>query len=452
MVDAALKCLSVALPVLDFSTIKNELFPVVAMVFSKTNSLAIKIRGLQAFVIFCGGSTSDDGMEGFGTEHKKTSSSSALDKYTMQEKIVPLIKGIKTKEPAVMMAALGVLRHVGQAVDADFVAMDILPILWGMSLNPHFNLKQFQAFMDLIKALSKRVEDEQTRKLHDLTGAADPGTAAPNEDFMGFGGVSGTSFDAPTGDDDDFERLVKGKVTDPTPAVQSWDDEPKASAARPVSTTPRQPAFAWSTPAQTPTTAAPLKQQHQTFRTVTPDLASFAALSPSTTQFSQPLQPSSAPSQAQTQSQTQAVGWQATTPGAGGGNPWASTPVVQTARPFANLQQAGGFSLPPPPGVSSPTGGMGGFGAAAPGMGGNGNAWASSGGVGQGAVARPGMGMVQSSSRPAMGSMNGAQSLNSIAGAGSMGGQNQGQGQGQSQGQSQNQGQKSGLDKYESLL
>ncbi len=36
------------LPVLDFSTIKNELFPVIAAIFSKTNSLAIKVRGLQA--------------------------------------------------------------------------------------------------------------------------------------------------------------------------------------------------------------------------------------------------------------------------------------------------------------------------------------------------------------------------------------------------------------------
>jgi SCY1-like protein 2 len=99
----------VILPVLDFSTIKNELFPVIATIFSKTNSLTIKVRGLQAFVILCGGSNdpeADDGLDGFGTETKKTSSSTALDKYTMQEKIVPLVKAIKTKEPGVMIAAL----------------------------------------------------------------------------------------------------------------------------------------------------------------------------------------------------------------------------------------------------------------------------------------------------------------------------------------------------------
>lgn len=78
------------LPVLDFSTIKNELFPVIAMVFSRTNSLAIKVRGLQAFVVLCGGSNDpaggDDGLDGLSADKKKkTSSSSALDKYTMQE-------------------------------------------------------------------------------------------------------------------------------------------------------------------------------------------------------------------------------------------------------------------------------------------------------------------------------------------------------------------------------
>lgn len=40
-----------------------------------------------------------------GTQMKSNSSSSAvLDKYTVQEKVVPLLKGIKTKEPTVMVS------------------------------------------------------------------------------------------------------------------------------------------------------------------------------------------------------------------------------------------------------------------------------------------------------------------------------------------------------------
>jgi SCY1-like protein 2 len=129
--------LPVILPVLDFSTIKNDLFPVIASVFSKTSSLGIKVRGLEAFVVLCGGSpdaaANDDGLDGIMNASKK-SSSTALDKYTMQEKIVPLIKGIKTKEPAVAMAALNVLRQVGAVADEEFVAMDILPVLWSMTV------------------------------------------------------------------------------------------------------------------------------------------------------------------------------------------------------------------------------------------------------------------------------------------------------------------------------
>lgn len=126
-------------------------------------------------MILCGGSndsaSSDDGLDGImNPTANKRSSSTSLDKYTMQEKIIPLIKGIKTKEPAVAIAALNVLRQVGGVADSDFVAMDILPILWSMSLGPLLDLKQFQYFMDLIKGLSSRVEAEQTKKLQELSG------------------------------------------------------------------------------------------------------------------------------------------------------------------------------------------------------------------------------------------------------------------------------------------
>ena len=96
------------IPTLDFSTIKNDLFPVIANVFSKTSSMAIKIQGLKAINALCGGSEGNvdtsDGLDGFGLESKpKQSSSTMLDKYTVQEKVVPLLRAIKTKEPAVMV-------------------------------------------------------------------------------------------------------------------------------------------------------------------------------------------------------------------------------------------------------------------------------------------------------------------------------------------------------------
>ncbi|CAK7274978.1 Protein kinase domain-containing protein ppk32 [Sporothrix epigloea] len=412
VVDAALRSVPAMLPILDFSTIKHELFPVVAAIFSKTSSLAIKIRGLQAFAILCGGSADSndssgtDGLDGLSGEQKRGTSSTALDKYTMQEKIVPLIKAIKTKEPAVMMAALNVLRVVGNVVDADFVAFDLLPVLWAMSLGPLLNLAQFQSFMKLIKTLSARVEEEQVRKLQELSGVdaaaaiSSSSIAGGHADLMNeFSAGDSLSFDTGTigsgNVEDDFERLVKGKNGgngggalmdggwDAAPAVDSrrspsmMDSRSMSSRAVSSSTTSTTsapataPAFSWSTPTPIkPAVApAPTKQQQMKpssgFRTVTPDLGGFAAMTPSSTQFSQalPARPmmggmaanTNAPSSWSTMpSPSIATSTQSTT---AGGIHWGAAasgptpPALNSSNPWSSpVSASSSFSLPPPPG------------------------------------------------------------------------------------------------------
>ncbi|KAF7931446.1 hypothetical protein EAE99_003917 [Botrytis elliptica] len=369
LVDAALRSLNVVLPILDFSTIKNELFPVISSVFTKTSSLGIKVRGLEAFVVLCGGSndptSSNDGLDGIGGAKKNTST--PLDKYTMQEKIVPLIRAIKTKEPAVAVAALNVLRQIGTIADAEFVAMDILPILWNMSLGPLLNLQQFQSFMELIKSLSVRVESEQTKKLQELSGSNGAGVRANGtDDFMSFGAAS--AFPPAVGSDDpemDFERLVKGGTGAPSSnnaLDSSWDSNPTSPHTQQAQSAQPKPSFAWSTPSPTAPTYPSnsinnvLRPQQATSRTVTPDLSSFGALTPSATQFSQPLQPQSnysnpiqpqssfshpQPSFSQPQSafpppkpSTSTLNWNSaaasSTP-----NPWGSTPTTSTLSPIS---------------------------------------------------------------------------------------------------------------------
>ncbi|KAI0407320.1 kinase-like domain-containing protein [Xylaria palmicola] len=377
LVDAALRGLPNVLPVLDFSTIKNEVFPIIASVFSKTNSLAIKVRGCRAFVILCGGSnesgSADDGLDGLAPDTKrKTSSSSALDKYTMQEKIVPLIKAIKTKEPAVMMAALDVLRVVGDNADADFVAMEILPILWNMSLGPLLDLKQFQKFMELIKSLSRRVEEEQTKKLQELavTNGATASTPAANDDFLGFGGVTGTTFDATNGaTSDDFERLVKGKTspTTNTSMDSGWDAASSSAAAAAAVKSPTAQ-FSWSTPTPASNSQFHPPKAQPSFRTVTPDLAGFSALSPQSNQFSQPLQPisNSVQNPATIPPASGIINWSSTT--GAPASPWASSTAstpMSSANPAMSAMSSNmsnmnmnqqrpsmsqtSFSLAPPP-------------------------------------------------------------------------------------------------------
>ena len=396
--DAALRSLPTILPVLDFSTIKNELFPVVAVIFSRTNSLAIKVRTLQAFVILCGGSENgssddDDGLNGFGgQERKKTTTSSALDKFTMQEKIVPLVKGIKTKEPAVMIAALNVLRIVGKIADADFVAMEILPILWSMSLGPLLNLKQFQGFMELIKTLSKRVEDEQIKKLQELSGSNGTNTGAVADDFMSFGAIGGanTSLDGSGAAEGDFERLVKGGAGVASSSSNSnlnmmdtgpgWGDatakpaipSPRGGVGRSSGKSTPTPAFSWSSPSPTSPVgnntggqfgAAGKQPQGPGFRTVTPDLGRIEALTPSATQFSTPLQPVTSPLGAG----AGGSGWPSSsnnisspstlTNSFGGMSLGQQMGQQQQQRPAASTSSS--FSLPPPPGAGSGLGSMG---------------------------------------------------------------------------------------------
>src|SRR5271156_1423246 len=134
LIDASFQSIPTILPLLDFSTVKHDLFPVVAGVFSKTSSLSIKVRGLEALGALCGASsgssdTTDD-LTGVVEKEKSNKTVSSLDKFTMQEKVVPLLKAIKTKEPAVMMAALKVFQQVGKAADTDFLAIEVMPVLW----------------------------------------------------------------------------------------------------------------------------------------------------------------------------------------------------------------------------------------------------------------------------------------------------------------------------------
>ncbi|EON61195.1 SCY1 protein kinase [Coniosporium apollinis CBS 100218] len=419
LVDAALRYLPVILPVLDFSTIKNELFPVVANVFAKTSSMGIKIRGLQALQTLCGGSpsgdaTTEDDFDGISVTKRaklKPSTSQILDKYTIQEKVVPLLKGIKTKEPAVMMAVLDVFKEVGKIADSDFLAMDVLPILWSFSLGPLLNLAQFQAFMTLIKTLSTRIEQEQTRKLQELSASNAAATTTSN-DFMSFGGVGRPNgINSSNGDEGDFENLVLGRNR-PATSTNALEDWASSSTTLPTTTTrpaqPRSksehnpapaPSFSWSTPSPHPGTLVPTTAPAS--RAITPDttLSAFAPLTPSApsanpyappttsisaSTFSQPLQPSRPnPPGMRVLAPTQPSATPSFPPAQGSSIDWsaataASQPAFSSAGIWSSQQQPAlaipsqarpqgppatspyqGFGIAPPPLLPPPPGGQG---------------------------------------------------------------------------------------------
>ena len=352
IVDKALSCLPTVLAILDFSSIKNEVFPIVAAVFSKTSSLGIKVRGLEAFVILCGGSTTEepdagDGLDGatLSSKKPKPSSNAVLDKYTVQEKVVPLLKAMKTKEPAVMMASLAVFKQVGKIADAEFLAMEALPMLWSFSLGPLLNLQQFQEFMDLIKKLSARIESEQSRKLRDLSSSNATTDTARSNDLMSVA-PNKNGFLSSNGKEDvgqnDFERLVLGKGstngTNGDMLGGAINDQAQ------ISEQSRTPTFSWQT--------APTKPQGTTSmsgimnpqsRTITPDhsLNSFTPLSPN---------PATAPMPAGNPSFNSMNSFTPMQPGVMQPmRPSAAAPLSWTPGPTHNSDpQPQQFSIPPP--------------------------------------------------------------------------------------------------------
>jgi len=109
-----------------------------------------------------------------------------------------------------MTAALDVFKAISTQIDSDFLAIDVLPILWQFGLGPLLNLQQFQAYMAVIKSMSTRVENEHTRKLEEL--GANNATSTSRNEFMSFGGPStNNGFEASNGNGEtDFETLVRG--------------------------------------------------------------------------------------------------------------------------------------------------------------------------------------------------------------------------------------------------
>ncbi|KAJ5963391.1 Armadillo-like helical [Penicillium vulpinum] len=362
LVDASLKCLPVMLPVLDFSTVKNEVFPPIATTFSRTSSLAIKVRSLEAFSVLCGASAEasdglDDDFSGIQASKSKPAKSSILDKYTIQEKLVPSLKAIKTKEPAVMMASLKVFRQVGAVADTEFLALEVLPVLWSFSLGPLLSLQQFNAFMALIKTLSARIEQEQSKKLQELSsGAGSTGFQNGADEFSQ--SVTGLSSPDADGGAGSFERLVLGKKTSPASdqSIDMWgsmEPEPAKPAVPTMS-----PSFSWSSnnAGKTHQPSALSPQSNIGFRSITPDqkLGSFPSLAPAPARQASPvahafpaMQPSAsiwgAPANANVRSHTGPPGQSLGSMSTMTSSNHMSGSMAQPAPNYSS------FSIPPPP-------------------------------------------------------------------------------------------------------
>ncbi|KAK4048951.1 Protein kinase domain-containing protein ppk32 [Microbotryomycetes sp. JL201] len=289
VLEKALKIVPQLSETLDYTTVKTTLFPKVATVFSKTTLLSVKVNTLICF----------------------HSMIKTLDKYTLTEKLVPLLAKIKTKEPAVMVATLAVHEAMGNKVEISAIATLILPQLWAMSMGPLLNMDQFEKFMSAIKRLGARVEEEHTRHLRELKRLEESNGANARhhdgsvdfETLVKSGGLVNGSARKVQNDlwADDSPRALTPVVSPPiTPASQNmFTPVPSAAevsrpthSSRPSYATtssrssPAQASHAFSSVPTTPSTSS-LQPQYPSSFPAEPaaanSLNSFASLQPSTT-------------------------------------------------------------------------------------------------------------------------------------------------------------------------
>ncbi|CAE7144266.1 unnamed protein product [Rhizoctonia solani] len=208
--ERALKAVPDLCETIDYAEVQGVLFPRVALVFTKTRILSVKVSTLVCFL----------------------SMVKTLDQASLTQKLVPLLSKIRTKEPSVMLATLDVHERMGMKVDREAVATLVLPQLWAMSVGPLLNITQFQRFMVVIKSLSERIEKEHAQHLRDSQRVEDRSAIASNNSVNTT--VTGVDFHtlvsggrSPSTGPGTITPIANGSNT-PTPAPTAgngWDDD-----------------------------------------------------------------------------------------------------------------------------------------------------------------------------------------------------------------------------------
>ncbi|KAH9901229.1 kinase-like protein [Cubamyces lactineus] len=225
--ERALKTVPNLCETIDYAEVQGVLFPRVALVFTKTRILSVKVATLETFL----------------------SMVKTLDQSSLTQKLVPLLSKIRTKEPAVTMATLNVQEAMGMKVDREAVATLVLPQLWAMSMGPLLTVNQFKRFMEVIKKLGDRVEKEHDQYLRDSQRVEDRSATVTNGMAMGTTSAGGTV---------DFESLVAGgsgtatKAETTATGSSSWEDDVWGSI---LTSGPSTPAV------QSPALSPPVAQQ-----------------------------------------------------------------------------------------------------------------------------------------------------------------------------------------------
>jgi len=92
----------------------------------------------------------------------------SLDKFTITSKLLPLLKESRTREPGLIMATLAVYEEIAKHSDKEICAIEVIPELWKMSVDPLLNTEQFKKCMKVVENIGSKVVEQHLRHLEDL--------------------------------------------------------------------------------------------------------------------------------------------------------------------------------------------------------------------------------------------------------------------------------------------
>lgn len=177
---------------LNYLAMKTEIFPATCDLFSKTTSLSVKLECLKAFSVFI--------------THE-------LDKFTVTEKLIPLMSKMKTRESQIIMTALDVYLSLVNVVDIEVLATQIIPQILALSMEVSLHQQQFRQLMDSVRKILEKIETEKIKKLP-------TGSSTPLNSEKGFATSASLSAGSKTNDDFSFDDLIN-KPTNSTGASNS---------------------------------------------------------------------------------------------------------------------------------------------------------------------------------------------------------------------------------------
>lgn len=136
---------------IDFPTIKNNIFPKICSIFAKTTSLTVKVQTIYSFNTLI--------------ERK------GIDKFTINETLLPLLKSMKTRELKILEAILKVYSTSSEILDEEHVVEFIIPQLWLLSISSNLSTSLYQNYNDVINGISQRIQSNHMKKLKSLEGS-----------------------------------------------------------------------------------------------------------------------------------------------------------------------------------------------------------------------------------------------------------------------------------------